>query len=198
MTMKRTGKLILILLVLGVGAGSVWSEDKPKEEKKKKSEVYSATAFGVAGAAAGQSVSLTIYIDDYTTDAEAHELAQTLKTGGSDAVLKAMDKIKPKKGRIAVVGRTGQEISIIRSRPAGKGQRRIFLVLDRPISFLELRQGTRSRDYEFGVIELLVDEKGKGSGTALVAAKIKFTKQDTLEIEHYGVDPVRLVNVYKF
>ena len=195
--MKRTGKLILILLVLGVAAGSVWSEDKPKEEKKKKSEVYSATAFGVAGAAAGQSVSLTIYIDDYTTDAEAHQFAQTLKTGGSDALLKAMDKSKAK-GRIAVVGRVGQEVSIIRSRPADKGHRRIFLVMDRPISFAELRQGTRSRDYEFGVIELLVDEKGKGSGTMLAAAKVKFTKQDTLEIEHYGIQPLRLANVFKF
>ena len=195
MTMKRTGKLILILLVLAAAVGSVWSEDKPKE--KKKSEVYSATAFGVAGAAAGQSVSLTIYIDDYTTDAEAHQFAQTLKTGGSDALLKAMEKSKAK-GRIAVVGRVGQQVSIIRSRPADKGHRRIFLVMDRPISFAELRQGTRSRDYEFGVIELLVDEKGKGSGTALVAAKVKFTKQDTLEIEHYGIQPLRLANVFKF
>ena len=192
--MKRTGKLILILWVLGAAVGAVGAEDKPK----KKAEVYSATAFGVAGGAAGKSVSLTIYIDDYTSDADAHALAQTLRTGGSGALMKAMDKIKPKKGRIAVVGRTGQEVSIIRSRPAEKGQRRIFLVMDRPISFLELRQGTRSRDYEFGVIELLVDEKGKGSGTALVAAKVKFTKQDTLEIENYGIQPLRLANVFKF
>ena len=191
--MKRTGKLILIGLALWVTVAAAAADEKPA---KKKGEVYSATAYTTTGAS--HSVSLTIYIDDYTTDAEAHELAQTLKTGGSDALLKAMDKVKPKRGRIAVVGRVGQEVSVIRSRPAEKGQRRILLVMDRPISFLELRQGTRSRDYEFGVIELLLDEKGKGSGTALVAAKVKFTKQDTLEIEHYGMAPVRLVNVYKF
>ena len=194
MTIKRTGKLILILLVLGVAAGSVWSEDKPKE--KKKSEVYSATGYTTTGAS--HSVSLTIYIDDYTSDADTHALAQTLKSGGSDAVLKAMDKIKPKKGRIAVVGRTGQEVSIIRSRPAGNGKRRLFLVTDRPLSFLELRQGTRSRDYEFGVIELVLDDKGKGEGVALAAAKIWFNKKGELEIEHFGTQPVRLVNIYKF
>lgn len=192
--MKKWMHLVLVLLLSAAVAGPARSEDKPKEKKQK--EVYSATAF--AATTGAKSLSLTIYIDDYTTDAEIHALAQTLKTGGSDAVLKAMEKVKPEKGRVAVVGRTGNDVAIIRSRPAEKGKRRIILVTARPIGFLELRQGTRSRDYQFGVMELLLDEKGKGSGTALPAAKIWFNKKGELEIEHLGMEPVRLVNVFKF
>lgn len=192
--MKKWVQLVLVLFLSAAAAGPARSDDKPKE--KKKAEVYSATAF--AARTGANSLGITIYIDDYTTDAEVHELAQTLKTGGSDALLKAMDKTKPKKGRVAVVGRTGNEVAIIRSRPAGKGKRRLILVTERPIGFLELRQGTRSRDYQFGVIELVLDEKGKGEGLALPAAKIWFNKKGELEIEHLGMEPVRLVNVFKF
>lgn len=190
--MRKWAQVVLILVLFAAAVGPAVADEKPKNKK----EVYSATGFAARGGAS--SLSLTIYLDDYTTDAEAQELAQTLKAGGQDAVLKAMDKMKPKKGRVAVVGRTGNDVAIIRSRPAGKGKRRIILVTDRPIGFLELRQGTRSRDYQFGVIELVLDEKGKGEGLALVAAKIWFNKKGELEIEHLGIEPVRLVNVFKF
>ncbi|MGH9531720.1 MAG: hypothetical protein ACRD2Q_04960 [Terriglobales bacterium] len=191
--MKRLLYVALTLLLCGTLAGPVQADEKPKKKKK---EVYSATAMGVAGVAGGRTLSLTLYINDYTTDEEAVQLAQTLKTGGSDALLKAMEKLE--KGRVAVVGRTGNTVAVIRSRPLENGRRRIIMVTDRPIGFIELRQGTRSRDYEFGVIELLLDEKGKGEGVALAAAKIKFTKDNTIEFEYYGIEPVRLVNVQAF
>ena len=41
-------------------------------------------------------------------------------------------------------------------------------------------------DYEFGVIQMLVDEKGKGEGSAIAAARIKFDKEGVLIIESYG------------
>ena len=187
---------LAMLLVAPLVAQELAATGTERAEQKEKKEVYSATGFSTGSGA--NSLSLTIYIDDYSTDAETHALAETLKSGGSDAVLKAMDKIKPEKGRVAVVGRTGNQVKLIRTRPLGNGKRRIFLVTDRPLSFLELRQGTRSRDYEFGVIELVLDAKGKGEGVALAAAKIWFDKKGELKIEPYGTQPVRLVNVYKF
>lgn len=195
MNARRFVGLTLLLFCFTLSAPTR-ADEKAKEEKKKKREVYSAVAMGVAGVPAGRTLSLTIYIDGYTTDEEATQLAETLKTHGSDAVLKAMEKLN--KGRIAPVGRTGNSVAIIRTRPADNGKRRIILVTDRPIGFIELRQGTRSRDYEFGVIELLLDEKGRGEGVALAAAKIKFTSDNTIQVEHYGIEPVRLVNVRAF
>ena len=191
--MKRwMGTILLLVLLQGWGTLAEPASAAEKSDKKKK-EVYAAMAVG--GRAGGSTLGLTLYINDYTTDEEAKGLAQTLKTGGPDALLKQVEKLN--KGRLAVVGRTGNTVGIIRSRPAGK-KRRIIMVTDRPLAFMELHQGTRSSDYRFGVIELLLDEKGKGEGVALLAAKIKFTGGNNIEIEHFGIDPVRLVNVYKF
>lgn len=187
---------LVLLLVCGVLASSLQADDKGKDKKdKKKAETYAATAMAVAGTAAGRTLSLTIRIEDYTSDEEAAHLAEILKTEGADKLRRALEKLD--KGRISVVGRTGNTAAVIRSRPMEKG-RRIIIVTDRPISFIELHQSTRSRDYQFGVIELLLDENGRGEGTALAAAKIKFTGENTIEVEHYGIEPVRLANVRAF
>ncbi|MEJ2083666.1 MAG: hypothetical protein P8Y94_16240 [Acidobacteriota bacterium] len=43
--------------------------------------------------------------------------------------------------------------------------------------------------------ELTLDKEGRGQGTAFLAFKPKFTKNDTLEIESLGNQPLRLLNV---
>jgi len=47
------------------------------------------------------------------------------------------------------------------------------------------------------VVQLDLDEKGNGEGAMLVATKIRFDQDNQLELEHYGIDPVRLANVRK-
>jgi hypothetical protein len=149
-----------------------------------------------AGRVGGSVFQVNIYIDAYTTDQERLELAQALIEGGSDALQKKLNKMK--KGRVSVVGRTGTELNYIRAWPTENG-RRVILATERPLTFFELRRGTRSRDYEFGVIELLLDEEGRGSGTMIVAAKIKFIKEKkAIELEHYGIEPLRLTNVRRW
>jgi len=71
-------------------------------------------------------------------------------------------------------------------------------VMNRSLGFVELRQGGRSRDYQFSVIELIVNEKGEGEGVALTAAKISFNKENQLEVENYGQSPIRITNVRRF
>ena len=166
-----------------------------KKEKEQVREAYAASAMVRAG---GRStmMTVTIHIDGFSPDAEVLGLAETLRDQGSEALLKAMGKLKAK-GRLAPTGHIGTDIRVIRSRPTEKGGRRVILVTDRPITFAELRQGSRSRDYEFGIIQLDLDEHGKGEGALLAAAKIKFNDDNTIEFEHYGIDPVRLMNVRK-
>ncbi len=181
----------LLIAVIYCVLGTSLTQSAVKSKKKR--EVYSATAVATAGVAGGSVVQVTIGIDDYTTDEERLQLAQALIEGGSDALRKAMNKMK--KGRVSVVGRTGTEVNYIRAWPTANG-RRIIMATERPMRFFELRRGTRSRDYEFGFIELRLDEKGRGSGVLIAAAKIKFIEdQQKLEIEHYGIQPVRLTNV---
>ena len=181
----------LLIAVIYCVLGTSLTQSAVKSKKNR--EVYSATAVAIAGVAGGSVVQVTIDIDDYTTDEERLQLAQALIEGGSDALRKAMNKMK--KGRVSVVGRTGTKVNYIRAWPTANG-RRIIMATERPMTFFELRRGTRSRNYEFGFIELLLDEKGRGSGVLIAAAKIKFIEdQQKIEIEHYGIEPVRLTNV---
>ena len=187
--------VVTVLACCGLVAMLAQSAQEPKKKKKKK-EQYSATAMVTTGVAGGSVFQVNLYIDDYTTDEERLQLAQALIEGGSDALRKGMDKMK--KGRVSVVGRTGTEVNYIRAWPMENGTR-IIMATERPMTFFELRRGTRSRDYEFGIIELVVDEKGRGSGVLIAAAKIKFIEdQQKIEIEHYGIDPIRLTNVRRW
>jgi hypothetical protein len=40
-----------------------------------------------------------------------------------------------------------------------------------------------------------LDAKGEGSGVLYGATQIKFNKDNQLDVEHYGVNPIRLVNI---
>ena len=91
----------------------------------------------------------------------------------------------------------GTEIAVVRIRPNKDGRQHIVLATNRPITFAELWNGTRSRDYPLGIVVLNVDKDGKRAGTFAPACKIKFNKKNELEIENFGQKPFRLANVYR-
>jgi hypothetical protein len=158
-------------------------------------EQYSATAFGTSGAASGKSVGVNIYVNSYTTDDEVKNYLNILKTQGQDGLEKAFDKTK-ERGRLSVTGSTGNDISFIRSRNA-ETKRIIRMASNRMMSFAELYNSPRSRDYKFTIVELRLDADGNGEGNIFYAVKLKFNKKGELEIEHYGQSPIRLANVRK-
>lgn len=192
---KKWQVAVGLLLCCAVAALLLQAAEEEKDKKKKQRETYTASAIVTSGAAGGSVVSLTITIDSYTSDEEVVQLVQILKTQGPDGLAKALDKTE--RGRIAAVGRLGNDVNVARTFQTEKG-RVIRLLMNRPIGFVELRRSGRSRDYEFSILEMVVDEKGKGSGTILPAAKIQFNKDNQLEVENYGMDPVRLTNVRRF
>ena len=183
--MKR--KILFVLFLIGLFfplAVSFSEESKP--------EVFSATAVNTTGPA--PKVSIKIYIHSYTSDEELAQLANILKTQGSDALLKAINKVE--RGRIAPIRKTGTDVGFVRSRPIENG-RHITMVMERPIGFAELFRGSRSTDYPFGILQMDIDKDGKGTGTLMVAAKIKFTKDNTVEVENYSIAPMRLMGLSK-
>ncbi|MBI3483830.1 MAG: hypothetical protein HY012_01580 [Acidobacteria bacterium] len=194
---KFTRQLLWLLSASLIGAAflvAAQSGEKAKPEKPKKlRETYSMTAFPQRGALGAQTVLLTVVVDAYSTDAEVLDLVETLKAkDGADQMLKKLNKMN--KGRISPVSRLGTNLAVVRTHATENG-RVIRMLTDRPISFFEAYNSTRSRDYPFSIIELRLDKDGKGEGTLLVATKIKFNKENMLEIENYGRDPIRLVNV---
>ena len=143
----------------------------------------------------GQKRRRRYYINSYTTDEEVKNYLDILKTQGQDGLEKAFDKTK-ERGRLAMTGTTGNDISFIRSRNA-ETKRIIRMASNRMMSFAELYNSPRSRDYKFTIIELRLDADGNGEGNIFYATKLKFNKQGQLEIEHYGQTPIRLANVRK-
>jgi hypothetical protein len=170
-----------------------------------KREKFSALAYLPSGAGpamvgAGAKANVDIYIKGYTTDEEAKTFAAALIDGGPESLHKALEKADSK-GRITLTGRVGfYDLKLIRSRPTETG-RRIYAVGDRPVGFLELYYSGRSRDYDFGILQLdlKTNKKGReeGAGALIYAAKIKLLDGNTIDVESYGIDPVRLMGVRK-
>ena len=157
-------------------------------------QTYGATAFGQAGSLAGKSFGVTVYVTAWTSDQEIHDFAGVLKSSGPSGLVSALGKSK-EVGRLSPTGFVGSGFRIARLKPAAGGERKIVMVTDRPIAFGEAYSGTRSRDYQFGIVVLDLDKDGNGTGTLAPVCKIKFNKKDELEIENYGQKPLRLANV---
>ena len=155
---------------------------------------FSATAMGQAGAAAGKSFGVTIYLTGITSDQDEQEFAATLKSKGQDGLVSALEKAQDL-GRVAPTGSVGTGFRIVRVHSDKNGGSHITMATNRPISFGELANGTRSRDYPIGIVILNVDKDGNGSGLLSGACKVKFNKKGDLEVEHYGQKPWRLTNV---
>ena len=195
--------LAVLALVLTVPA-SAPAQDKPKEEKPK-SEKFGALAYMPSGAGpamvgAGARVNVDIWVDRYTTDAEAKDWAGALLEGGSPALLKKLEDAKTI-GKIRMTGRVGfYDFKLIRSHKTQDG-RRIYLVGDRPVGFLEVYAGSRSQDYPFGILQLDLKQNSKGkeegTGALIYAGKIKVLENNSIEVETYGVEPIRLLGVRK-
>ncbi len=192
----QTPKLIMVSALSALCAHfSVAGKAESANPNTDLPQQYSATAFGQAGAAAGKSFGLNVYITGWTSDGDIQELAATLRKGGPNALVSSLEKTK-EVGRLSPTGFVGSAFRIARNRPTGAADGlHIVMVTNRPMSFYELRNGTRSRDYQFGIAVLDVDKDGKGTGTLAPACKIKFNKKGELEIEHYGQKPLRLANV---
>jgi hypothetical protein len=199
----KTGILIACCLFVGCALGI--STATPTQEQQPKKEKFGALAYLPAGAGpamvgAGARVNVDLYVNSYTPDAEAKTFAGALLEGGPNALLKALEKAKSI-GKITLSGRVGfYDLKLIRSHRTPTG-RRIYAVGDRPMGFLEMYVSNRSVDYPFGILQLdlTTNSKGKegGTGSLVYAAKIKVLDGKSIEIESYGIDPVRLLGVRK-
>ncbi len=182
---------VVILMSCAFGMVSVFPRICSAQAKPSK-EVFTGTVIGMGPGGNVVSRGFTLTIEGYTSNEEARKFARILKSKGEDALLKAI--AKEKKGTFALDGQLSHDINTVRvhQTPAG----RIYnIVFERWLTFFEARYGTRSQDYPFTYIELYIDEtKGMG-GTLLPAAKIRFNKQNVIEIENFGLYPARLAGV---
>jgi hypothetical protein len=145
---------------------------------------------------AGLQGVVEIAIERWSTDAERQSLVSllagtTLKSGGQDKLLKALQSIKPRAGFIRTPNSLGWEIQYARDNVQGDGTRQIVIATDKPVSFAAAATGAESTDYPFTLIEMRMGKDNKGEGRMLARSAIT-TKNGRLELENYGNEPIKL------
>lgn len=156
-------------------------------------DAYSGVAIGTGGSVGGKSIQFELRITSYTTDEELNQLAVLLKESGQDALLNALNKAD--KGKLSPVGRLGNTILVARKRQQG-ADTIVTVVTTRVMSFMELYNNGRSRDYPFGYLQFKLNGKDPGTGQIMAAAKLKFDKKSgKYEIESFGNQYIKATNV---
>jgi hypothetical protein len=135
-----------------------------------------------------------IVIERWSTPEEIEKLRGVMIEDRTK-LLDAVQKIKPRCGYFRTSNTLGWDVQFAHETTMDDGTRKIVIGTDRPVSFFEARNNPRSRDYEFTLAEIRLPKegKGKGQGKAIPAAKLTWDKEkNTLEIENYSREPVRL------
>jgi hypothetical protein len=168
------------------------------QEKKKSGfqEVYTGTIVSMNGGLASSTFSLNI--KDYTSDADAQRYLALLAEGDQTNLLDAIRNLKM--GKLTPERHVGRDLLVARKTQLPDNRMRIVVAFERWQRFVEIRNGYRTLDYPFGIMEIVVDSKGKGGGTFIAACKIdlkrdKKTGKYQLELENFGSFPHKVMGV---
>jgi hypothetical protein len=187
--MQHAAFLATLLLTITATAGPALA-DKPVEH-------FTAFAVDMSNTAGRtRAGTVDVIINRWSTEQERDQLVSALREGGTDSLLRALQKIKDPAGYIRSGGSIGYPLRFAWQVPSGEG-RRIIIATDRPVSFLEASRRPRTMDYPFLLIEMRVDAQGKGQGKLMPLARVQANDDHVVEIENYSSEPVRLSEVRK-
>ena len=133
-----------------------------------------------------------IHITLWSTDADRKRLLTILRESGPQALLKELQKM-PRVGTIRTPNSIGYDLHYALQTAVGDG-RRLVISTDRPINQWEATDRPRSIDYPFTIIQMQLDQNGKGTGTMSYATKVE-ANDDVILIEDYASTPFRLTNI---
>jgi hypothetical protein len=188
--------LLYTLLMLGLGSAPS-SEPGPAQAANVEPERFTAFAVDMSNTArAGRnSTTVDIVVNRWSSDADRDRLVNILKEKGQDALLDALQSM-PVVGYINTPGSLRYDLHFARQRPEPEGGRTIVLATDRYITGWEAINRPRTIDYPFTLIQMHIDRDGTGVGKLSIATKIT-AKGDTVELENFSSEPVRLTQVKK-
>lgn len=183
--MKR---VIAAVVFAGLAAAPAARAAKPEGQER-----FSALAVNFEGSYGTATSLVQITVDRWSTPDERRNLESVFAESGPDALLAVLRKAKPV-GRIHTTGTLGYDLRFAYQVPLASGGRRIVIGTDRPLGFYEASYRPRSIDYPFTVLEMRVDENGRGQGNLVVASRVT-AMGETIELENYANTPVRLMQV---
>jgi hypothetical protein len=150
------------------------------------------TMVGVGGRYGGRSLPFNLIINRYTSPGEVQELNDALQRGQDD-LLRALTRMDA--GRISLGNNVGVTANAVIQSPGPDGGTKLTILYERNVRMFELRYGTRSADYRFGYAEIFLDNRGRGQGTIIPAARVRLRGGNTWEVEDFGEFPARLMGV---
>ena len=178
-------KAIYLVIMLAAAAGSLYAQ---------RGTTFTGTAviYGTGTSTRTISRPFSLIINGRTPAADIQRYLSTLERGGQDALLREIDNNDL--GRFSLGASVGVPIGAVLVDRDGD-ETRIRAVFRRWMGFGELRGGLRSVDYPFGYVEIRLDRNGRGDGTFIPAARVRFRGKDTIEVEDFGTFPGRLMGI---
>ena len=156
-------------------------------------QIFQAQAMG-QGTQMGQTFSITINIDEFSTPEDREILFEAFQEDGNRGLVNALDKMKAK-GNIRITGTLGYDIAFVREIPS-EGGRKIRVVTERPVQFGEAWYQGRSLDYRLSVLELdLNEDEKKNTGVLMPLVEFKVDKKTHDLVLNLFQNPWTLVNV---
>lgn len=131
----------------------------------------------------GQTFSVNIIINEFSTPDDQKALLEAFNQKGSEGLVNALSKMKSK-GRLAITGTLGYEVTYIRQFPQPDGTTKIRLATNRPITLGEAWSDSRSMDYNLSGLEIVASADRKhNTGTLFPACSFKLDKEKHIELE---------------
>jgi len=190
----RKGYVLATSIALAAGLAFLAAERG--EAAGKLVEQFVCNAVNMSGVGARKSGTVLIGIERWSSDEERELLRNTFLQKGQDALLGALQSVKPRVGYMRVSNSLAWDLMYARSTKNEDGTRRVFLATDRRVAFGEVAGSTRSLDYAFTLVEIHFDAKGEGEGKLSLGVKLDVDpKTNQIEIENYAQRPVDLINV---
>ena len=182
------------MMVLAVMAGFLFAGPaQAQEQKAEKPKPYRFTAFAINMNSGPKAGMIDITLERLTTDEERDGLIAAFVEGGRNALLKALQKVKPRVGYIRTPNSIGYDLQYAWRIVNSDGTSRVIIGTDRPINFWEASRQPRTIDYPFTIIEMRLDAQGNGEGRMAAGTKISKSRDGkTIELENYGISPVAL------
>ena len=167
--------------------------------------VINGWALNMSNTATGANQSIRLTINSWSNPSQRQHLIETFLEKKQGGLLRELED-QPEVGRFNFPGymgpdpnnvmRLGTDIRYAMSFPGENGGRRIVIITPRVIGFREAANQPRTVDYPFTLFEMRFDKAGKGEGRMAYATQIKFDKKNnTIELENYSSEPVRLNNL---
>ncbi len=202
MTTAVVRTILGCLLVAGIAASANSQATAPSATDKVS---ITGWALNMSNIATGANQTIRIDINAWSNPSQRQHLIETFLEKKQDGLLRELEK-QPELGRFNFPGymgpdpnnvmRLGTDIRYAMNHPGEDGGRRIVVITPRVIGFREAANQPRTVDYPFTLFEMRFDKAGKGEGRMAYMTQIGFDKKkNTVELENYSSEPVRLNNL---